>query len=123
MGCDYQSRAILRVQAEQQLLHLFAYAVIEGAGGLVSQNQFRLQDHGAGDRNPLLLPAREFAGAMCHAIFEPDFGEQPQRLRFGAGRVHPVDQRREHHVFQGREVRQQVVELKNKSDHPVAKFR
>ena len=76
VGCDYQSRAILRVQAEQQVLHLFAYAVIEGAGGLVSQNQFRLQDHGAGDRNPLLLPAEEFARAMCHAIFEPDFREQ-----------------------------------------------
>ncbi len=64
---------------------------VEGAGGLVGNNQIRLQGDGDGDQHPLFHPARQLMRVLVKTLFrvaEPDFSEQVENLlpAFGGGK-------------------------------------
>ncbi len=66
-------------QVENALLH----RDVEGAGGLVSNNQIRLQGNGDGYQHPLFHPARQLMRILVKTLFrvaETDFSEQVKNL-------------------------------------------
>lgn len=66
-------------QVENALLH----RDVEGAGGLVSNNQIRLQGNGDGYQHPLFHPARQLMRILVKTLFrvaETDFSEQVKGL-------------------------------------------
>ena len=63
MRCDEDGQALFRNQAGQLTIDLLGGMGIEVAGRFVGQQQARAVGDGAGDRDTLLLAAREFAGA------------------------------------------------------------
>ncbi len=60
--------------------HFFAQIGVEVGQGLVEQQRFRLDDQRAGQRHPLLLSARQFAGIALREDFE--FCRFKDRLEF-----------------------------------------
>ena len=81
----------LAVDLEEELVHLLARARVEVAGGLVGQEELRLEDERARERHALLLAAGELAGAVEHAVREADLLEErrgraaPSRRAAGPG--------------------------------------
>ena len=75
-----------RLKRAEQLQDLAAAARVEVAGGLVREQQDRVADDGARDRDALLLAAREFRSACARAPGEPDGGESARRALPGAPR-------------------------------------
>ena len=70
--------AVARLQIAQQLDHLCLHRHVEGRGRLVEQEEARLQDEGAGERDALALAAGEFMRVAIGAVrIDTDFGEQP----------------------------------------------
>ena len=66
-------------QVENALLH----RDVESAGGLVGNNQIRLQGNGDGDQHPLFHPARQLMRILVKTLFrvaETDFSEQVKDL-------------------------------------------
>ena len=57
MGYDDNGEPMLAVQFVEQIGDSFACAVVEVAGRLVGQQNFRVPDEGARDHDPLLLSA------------------------------------------------------------------
>jgi hypothetical protein len=53
-----QGRSALAVQLEEQIVDRLAGRAVEVAGGLVGEEQRRLEDHRARERDALLLAAR-----------------------------------------------------------------
>ena len=79
-------------QAAQQVQNIFTGLAVQITGGFIGQQERRVIDQGAGDGDTLLLPAREFIGAMRGAIAQAD---GVQNLRGGLpGRTgsRPIDQ-------------------------------
>ncbi len=81
-------------QVENALLH----RDVEGAGGLVSNNQIRLQGNGDGYQHPLFHPARQLMRILVKTLFrvaETDFSEQVKNLLSalsgGEGLMQPQD--------------------------------
>src|SRR4029453_13294333 len=71
-GRDDDDRdALLAVQRAQHVHDLVRRARIEIAGGLVGQDHARPVDERAGDRDPLLLAARELARRVALAVGGP----------------------------------------------------
>ena len=62
MGDVDKGDAQLLLQALEFLLHLAAQLQIQGAQGLVQQEDFRPVDKGSGNGHPLLLPAGKLRG-------------------------------------------------------------
>jgi len=93
-------------------------AVIRGSSALVGsieEDRLRLHGQGAGDRDPLLLTARELARHRMQAVGEPHTIEQPARLavpRFSGLTPGNID-RSFHHVLKGCPVREQVEALED----------
>ena len=74
---DHQDRAALgAVELAQDAQDLAAAARVEVAGRLVGEHQLGLQQQRAGDRDALLLAARQLAGRVRRAVAEPDEVEQ-----------------------------------------------
>src|SRR5581483_6443758 len=78
-----QRRAALGVQREHELDHRGAGRRVEVAGRLVGEEQLRLGDEGARERDALLLAAREVLRIMAQALAETDASEHRARERPG----------------------------------------
>ena len=72
---DEQRRAALAIEIEEQLVDRLAGRAIEVAGRLVGEEQRRLEHHGAGERDALLLAAGQLARPVGEAMREPDAAE------------------------------------------------
>ena len=79
-----------RLQAPQKLDDLRLHRTVERAGRLIQHDEARLQHHGAGDRDALTLPAREFMWiAFERALRQADLlqhGHHPV-VALGAGEL------------------------------------
>jgi hypothetical protein len=108
---DKDRGAELLVDLEQGLDHADAGLGVQGAGGLVAQQNIRPLRDRARDGDPLLLATRQFGGKMIHAFFEPD---QRQRL-IGPHRMvgNLGDQG---YVLVCREAGDEIVELEHEAD-------
>ena len=103
--------------------HFPAGVRIQCAGGLVSQNHRRIARQGPGNGYPLLLAAGELGRLVAELIakahhFQCNLGPF---MAFGAGhsRIH----QRHFHIFQQRELGQEVILLKDEAQHFVADLR
>ena len=87
MGRDDDDAAGGRELA-QQPDHAVDLHVVERRGRLVGHDERRIERERAGDRHPLLLPARELARPVVHPILEPDHRQELLGTRLGrlAGR-------------------------------------
>ncbi len=87
--------------------------LIEVSAGLVAEQGPRGLDQGTGHRDPLLLAAGHRARAVLGAVSQSQVLEQGARplARFGQGPA--GDEHRHHHVLEGRELGQQVMELED----------
>ena len=117
MGDDDDRDAVVAAGVLQQLQDLLARLVVEGAGGLVAEQQLGVFSHGASDGDALLLSARKLGGEVCHAVLEADLGE-----RLGGIERVRAHLRRKLDVFKGGEVGHQVVELEDEADVGAAVF-
>ena len=109
-----QPERATRSRASRQ--HLVGGRLIEIAGRLVREQQFRLDRQRAADRDPLLLPARQLLGIAFEQIAEA----QPLHQLRMPGRIMPVgDARLEGEVVVDGKTRDQV-ELLEHQPEPVA---
>ena len=91
---------------------------VEGAGGLVGEDQRRVVDQRSRDGDPLLLASGEPVGEAPRAVGEPDALEQGARPR-AAGRVVTAGElERQQQVLLHGEEGDQVEELEDEPDAP-----
>src|SRR6202034_2590047 len=102
VGGDHEGGAVLGVEVQQQVDDLGSGGGVEVSGGLVGQEQAGLHDQGAGDRDALLLAARQLRGQGAGGRVE--------------GQVPSVRQRRGYDVVAGGQRREQVELLEHESD-------
>ena len=80
----------LPVEPLEQVEDLVGRLAVEVAGGLVGEQQRRVGDDRARDRDALLLAARELARVVVEAVAEPDDLERESaRARGARGRSCP----------------------------------
>src|SRR6266568_4870173 len=74
---DHEDRGpALRHQQREQLQDLVGALAVQVAGGLVAEQEGGIGRDGAGDGHPLLLPARELAREVVHAVGEAHHPER-----------------------------------------------
>ena len=98
----------------EELEDLAAGLRVEVAGRLVGEDDGRLRDQRARDRDALLLAAGELGGPVLPPVLQPDRLDQllePRSVGLLAG-----DRQREDDVLLGGEHRQQVEELEDEAD-------
>ena len=104
------------VEVAQELEDRSSGAGIQSPGRFVGEQQFWLTDARSSDRHALLLPTRQLIGLVVHPIGEVD----PSEHLFGArSALRPGDPRvlqREHHVFDGRHIAEQMKALKYEAE-------
>ena len=116
VGGKDEGDLLLPVQLFHDVEQVLGGVGVEVGGGFVGQDEFGLGGQGAGHGDALLLSSRELAGAAVEAVAQAHGLQQlygPFRA-FGFGPALQVHDKL--HVLQGREHRQQVVGLKDKTD-------
>jgi hypothetical protein len=109
-----ESEAHLRLDVFELELHLAAQLEVEGAQGLIEQEEGGAIHDCSGQRDALLLAARQLLRLAVGNVVE--FNE-PQRfvgVGLGSGNVAPLEPKG--HILQHRQVREQRVTLKNGVD-------
>jgi len=79
VGHDEQDRLLLAMQREQQVRNDTGGRFVEIAGRLIAQQQQRSADQRTGERDALLLAARQLGRAMIETRGESDLLEQLAR--------------------------------------------
>ena len=117
------ARPVWRTRSSSVFEHALAGRVVEVAGRLVAEQDLGVVGERAGDRDALLLAAREPRRPVSGARREADLLEKRRRLfpRLPARRR--GDHLRQHDVFERREFRQQVVKLVDEADFGAAQQR
>ena len=110
---QHQRGTQLPVEVKHQLHHLFARGKVQAAGGLVGQKHGGLDHKRARQCHALLLATTQDLGVVTQSLGQPHAGEH---LGGGGAGVAPIRQlQRQHDIFQGREVAQQLKALKYKT--------
>ena len=98
MGDKQHGGTRLATQDIEQVENALLHRDVEGAGGLVGNNQIRLQGNGDGYQHPLFHPARQLMRILVKTLFrvaETDFSEQVKdllsALSGGEGLMQPQD--------------------------------
>src|SRR6202023_2484917 len=102
----------LTVQLHEQVHHLVAAPSVESAGRLVRQQEGRLVDQGASNGHALLLATTQASGVSVGELLDAQLRKEPPTCRFGA--FAPLQLRRDEHVLEHRQVREEVKELEDK---------
>ncbi len=108
------------VQLVEQGEDLDARLRIEIAGRLVGEQDRRVRDERARDRDALPLTARELVRQVMRAIGEADALEHALGLGLALGEAHAAIDQRLHDVLQRRSARQQVEALEDEADLLIA---
>ena len=97
--------------------HLADELGVEGGRDLVEEHHVRLHHQRAGDRDPLLLAARELVRVLVGLLLEPDAGQELVRPALGLLLRHlPDPAGRERQVVDRGQVREQVELLEDDPD-------
>jgi hypothetical protein len=115
VGDDDDGLAKAVAQGEEQAMDFFLGSGIKVAGGLVGEEHRGLVDKGPGYGYALGLATGEFGGFMAGAIPKANFFKQAFGCFSGIFRVASGNQGGNHHVLQGGEFRQEMMELENES--------
>ena len=97
----------------QQVVQVLGRVLVEIAGRLVGQEERRPHHERAGDRDALLLAARQHARPVLEALGEADALEQARGALAALGGRLARDAQRHLGVLDRAELRQQVVELEH----------
>ena len=120
MGDHDQAGAARTVEREHQLEHRLGVGAVEIASRLVSQQARRLGDQCPSQGRALAFTAGEFTRPVCKTMPEADRlqtrGGTRERLATRAA----ADQQRHRDVLQCAELGQQMVELVQEAERPVA---
>jgi hypothetical protein len=121
MGDQDDGQLQLAVDLGQQLQHRGGGLRVEGAGGLVAKEDFRLGGQGTGDTDPLLLPAGELRRVLARVLGEADPFEQfgHPLIDLSTGQLAGQPQRHRHIVGHG--LRCQQIEVLEDHPDPLAK--
>src|SRR5579875_600560 len=120
---DQHDGIAFRVQTLKERHDLLTCMGIEGAGGLVSQENRRVIDERAGDGDALALAAGEFVWLVQHTLFEVHCAQSAASpLQPLLGRDPGVDQGKLD-VVEGGRARQEIERLKYEADLFVANAR
>jgi len=110
---DHKDRVSGLVEFAKNIDYDFFVDFVEIARGFVGKDEFWLINERAGDGDALLFAAGEFCGEMFEAVGEADTFEGFDGLRFvGDG----MEILREHDVFEGREIRDEMKLLEDETD-------
>ena len=113
----------LAVQLLEQAQDLGRGAAVEGAGGLVGEEQARAVHERAGDRDALLLAAGELHRPVMGAVREADAAERLQGALAAGPAVEARIDHRQFDIAEGVDARQQVELLEHEADLAVAQAR
>src|SRR5664280_981372 len=114
---DHQHRlAVVAVERAQEAQHLLGRLAVEVTGGLVADEQGRVGDDRARDRDALLLPAGKLAGLVAGAVGQAHElqGDARALLALAGGEL--GKQQRQLDVALRRKHRHQVVELEDEAN-------
>jgi hypothetical protein len=89
---------------------------VQLTGGLVGDQQRRVVGEGAGDGDPLLLPAGQLTGPLGGVVGEADEGEEQCDELLAFARRGPAQSQRDAHVLGGREDRDEPEGLEDEAD-------
>ncbi len=94
--------------------HLGGHLGVEGGGGFIEKEEAGFDGEGSGDGHALALAAGEFVGALVGVRFQFEAGQESHGLLEGIRVGGPVDVfKGQGDVFEGREMGEEVVGLKN----------
>ena len=96
--------------------HLLDLNEVQVCGGLVGQDQRRVESDRAGDGDALLLSAAEVAGAVPHPVLQTDPLQQFLGALARLPAVHACRVHRHHHVLDRGQAGQQVERLEHDPD-------
>ena len=120
---DHADRRAFAVQLAEQLHDGFAVLRVEVSGRLVRQQDRRGAGDGAGDRDALLLTARELRGQVLGAVRHADLLERRHHALLALGRLHAAIGERQLDVLVDVQVADQVEALEDEPDLAVAHAR
>ena len=100
--------------------HLPAGAGVQGAGGLIRQNDGGLSGQGPGNGHPLLLAAGELTGQVAALIRQPHPLQGPDGPLMPLLARHTGIEQRQFHILLHGQLGNEVILLENESQHPVA---
>ena len=120
---DEDHRVPLPVELLQEAQHLPAGVGVQGAGGLVGQDDRGVSRQGPGDGHPLLLAAGQLGGEILLLGRQPHPLQGPDRPLPPLAGGHPGVQQGQLHVLQHVELGNQVVLLEDEAQHLVADLR
>ena len=103
-------------KAADHVHDLFRRPCVEVAGRLVGEHHLGVRDECARDAHALLLTAGHLVGKVIHAVFESHAAEHFLCLEQPHVRVDALEHERHGDIFRRRQLRQQIVGLKNKAD-------
>ncbi len=114
VGDQHEAGAVALMLGEEAVDDEAAGRAVKIAGRLVGEDQGRAGGEGAGDRDALLLAARQFARVVAGAVAEPDPAERRRGL--GEGVAAAVELERDRDVLERGHRRQQVEALEDYAD-------
>ena len=104
-------------QGFHHLQHFADHLRVQRRPGFIEQNDLRRGGEGAGDRHPLLLPARELGRHLPGFIRQANLAEQRQRALAGGAFAPAVNAfQREGNILLRRQVGVEIKLLKNEAD-------
>src|ERR1044071_3880553 len=107
---------VLPIQTLEQRQDLLRRLAVQIARRLVGHEDGRVGRDRAGDRDALLLTARELARVVVHAVAQPDQRERRLDVLAPLGFGERREQERQLDVLERREHRYEVVELEHEAD-------
>src|SRR5262245_4236073 len=116
VGDDQHTAAAVARDLRQHRHDGVAVSAVERGGRLVGEDRRSIADDGAGNGDALLLAAAELLRIRAHLEREPDPGERLLRLLHRPVRVLTTHIKRDAHIVERRERREQVIGLEHEAD-------
>src|SRR5262252_7166110 len=122
MSCDERGELVVVMEPGDQIKNRVRGPVVEISGRLIGQQYPGLGNARPGQGHALLFAAGKFSGAVMRTRLQSNLAQPLDS--FGLDLRPPLspDQQRHGDVFERRELRQQIVELPDKTDLAVAKI-
>src|SRR5262245_14374644 len=116
VGDHQRGLSVIPHEAVEQIQDLIGALAVEVAGGLVAEQKGRIGDDRPRDPDPLLLPARELARIVTHAVAQADDLQSRLDVTPALRLRQAGKQERELHVLERGEHGNQVVHLEDEPD-------
>ena len=108
-------------QFKKQLMQFLLIMCIQTSGRFIGQYDCRIINQGTGHRYPLFFTSREFIGLMSSTIGQPHKFQHVHGTGMRLFRRDIGYKSRNHHIFQCRKLREQLMKLKHEADVLIAK--